>query len=74
MLIPNKLCQKSFIDNIHPGIQKIIFLGGRINFEGPNITKGGSSRNGCLILINDSTKIKAHRYINLSQIKKEVKE
>ena len=69
MLIPNKLCQKTFVDNINPNIETMVFLGGRINFEGPNIVKGGSSRNGCLILVNQAEAQYKFRSINLSQIK-----
>jgi hypothetical protein len=69
MLIPNKLCQKTFCDNINPHIQELVFLGGRINFEGPNIVKGGSSRNGCLLLINKAEGLNRFMSINLSEIK-----
>jgi len=72
MLIPNKLCQKSFIESIHPFIQTIVFIGGRVNFEGPNITKGGSSRSGSIILINEPSGIREWAYINLCELKKEV--
>ena len=74
MLIPNKLCQKVFCDHINPYLETVVFLGGRINFEGPNIVKGGSSRTGCLILVNTPKKIKVIDSINLSDIKRTVNE
>lgn len=71
MLVPNKLCQKTFVDKINPKIQEIVFLGGRINFEGPNTVKGGTSRNGCFLLINKPKAAAQYRFgsINLSDIK-----
>lgn len=69
MLIPNKLCQKTFVNHINPYIETLVFLGGRINFEGPNIVKGGSSRNGCLILVNQASAQYKFKSINLSDIK-----
>ena len=74
MIIPNKLCQKSFVLKVNPFIQKIVFLGGRVNFEGPNSTKGGSSRTGTIILINEPSGKKIMYSVNLSDIKKEVLE
>ena len=46
-LLPNKLCQKGFVLNVVPHFDEVILLGGRINFEGPYSTKGGTSMNGC---------------------------
>ena len=68
MLLPNKLCQKTFIENIHPYIQRIVFLGGRVNFTGPNIVKGGSSRSGCIILINEPSGIREWGFINICDV------
>jgi hypothetical protein len=70
MLIPNKLCQKSLVENVNPYIETLVFLGGRINFEGPFVTKGGSSRTGCLLLINGlDDSLSGLFSINLSEIK-----
>jgi len=55
MLIPNKLNHVKIQKNGFDLIDKIIFLGGRVNFKSSFSTKGGSSRNGSIILIQDQT-------------------
>tara|TARA_R100000808_G_C2126371_1_gene136547 strand:+ start:473 stop:1054 length:582 start_codon:yes stop_codon:yes gene_type:complete len=75
MLIPNKLTVVGLQDECTIGTQPIwndtIFLGGRICFEGPNIVKGGSSRNGCVLLIQRSFGVLNHtvEFIPLKRIK-----
>ena len=75
MLIPNKLCfvklQKLSFDKI----SKIICLGGRVNFISSFSIKGGSSRNGSIILIqeNNSNENITIEFKLLSQIKEEFK-
>jgi len=55
ILMPNKLTNVQLQNECTLGVFPIwndtIFLGGRINFEGPNVVKGGASRNGCVLLI-----------------------
>jgi phage N-6-adenine-methyltransferase len=50
MLIPNKLNQVFFSKHFHQ-IHHIIFLGGRVNFEGPFSTSGGASMSGSIITV-----------------------
>lgn len=50
MLMPMKLCQVALSEYII-SICDITFLGGRINFVGPYSCKGGSSRNGCVVVV-----------------------
>ena len=75
MLIPNKLTvvelQKECTIGVNPMWNDIIFLGGRINFEGPNVVKGGASRNGCVLLIQRSYGVlrNSMEFIPLSRIK-----
>lgn len=73
-LLPNKLCQVGFVNNVNRSFDEIIFLGGRINFDSIYSTPGGTSKNGCFIgIVKPLSKIKhyaTYRSINLSQIKK----
>ena len=55
ILIPNKLTHVKIIENAFSLIDRMIILGGRINFISDYAVKGGTSRNGNLILIQDST-------------------
>lgn len=55
MLIPNKLNHVKIQKNGFNLIDRIIFLGGRVDFKSQYSTKGGASRNGSIILIQDST-------------------
>lgn len=55
MLIPNKLNHVKIQKNGFNLIDRIIFLGGRVDFKSQYWTKGGASRNGSIILIQDST-------------------
>ncbi len=50
MLVPNKITQVKFQKVIHL-VDKMIILGGRVNFESIYSVKGGTSRNGSIILI-----------------------
>tara|TARA_B100000963_G_scaffold281489_1_gene249998 strand:- start:1609 stop:2130 length:522 start_codon:yes stop_codon:yes gene_type:complete len=54
MLIPNKLNHVKIQKNAFTLIDKIIFLGGRVDFKSEFAVKGGASRNGSIILIQDS--------------------
>lgn len=51
ILIPNKITQVSFHDKSSNKFDSMIILGGRVNFDSIYSTKGGSSRNGSIILI-----------------------
>ena len=50
MLIPNKLCQ-CFISKYVSDFDRLIFIGGRIDFSGPYSCSGGASRSGSVIII-----------------------
>ena len=53
MLLPNKLCSRGYVTQVNNRLDHIIYLGGRINFEGPYACKGGASMNGCFVGIMD---------------------
>lgn len=55
MLIPNKLNHVKIQKQCNGLIDNIIFLGGRVDFKSQYATKGGASRNGSIILIQNST-------------------
>jgi len=57
-LLPNKLCQKSFCVNVNNNFDEIHLLGGRINFESPYSSPGGTSMNGCFLGVIRSDKSK----------------
>ena len=61
-LLPNKLCQKSFCVNVNHHFDEIHMLGGRINFESPFSTPGGTSMNGCFLGIMRSNIMKKNEY------------
>lgn len=54
MCVPNKICYVQLQQNSWSKINKIIALGGRVDFTSEFSTKGGASRSGSLILIQDS--------------------
>lgn len=75
MLLPNKLCSKSYCEKINIHFDEIICLGGRINFESPYAAKGGTSMNGCFLGIMYGDVMKKNEYpvvksLTLAQIKK----
>ena len=69
ILIPNKITQVKFQNKCSDLIDKMIFLGGRVNFISKFSVKGGSSRNGSIILIQ-SPKFKGFEFIRLRDLKK----
>lgn len=69
MLIPNKLTQVKFQNNAKGMIDKIIFLGGRVDFDSPYSVKGGSSRMGSVILIQWEGQ-NGFDFVKLSDLKK----
>ena len=76
MLIPNKLNHVKIQKNGFDLIDRIIFLGGRVDFDSPYSTKGGSSRNGSIILIQDQTLNDYEKQFSfklLSELKEEFK-
>ena len=76
MLIPNKLNHVKIQKNGFDLIDEIIFLGGRVDFKSPYATKGGASRNGSIILIQDSTLNEHEKKFSfklLSELKEEYK-
>ena len=48
-LLPNKLCQVGWHYNVLPYMDDIIFLSGRVDFDGPYKATRGSSRYGSLL-------------------------
>lgn len=52
-LLPNKLANKAWVNLILPHFTEIMFIGGRINFEGPNAAPAAKSRHGCFLGIID---------------------
>lgn len=69
MLIPNKLTQVKFQNRCKGLIDRMIFLGGRVDFDSPFAVKGGSSRMGSVILIQWQGK-KGFDFVKLSDLKK----
>ena len=69
MLIPNKLTQVKLQDHCSELIDKIIFLGGRVNFDSPYAVRGGTSRMGSVILIQ-SPDFSGFEFIRLKDLKK----
>lgn len=75
MLLPNKLCSKSYCEKVNIHFDEIICLGGRINFDSPYSVKGGTSMNGCFlgIMCGDVTEKNEYpvvKSLTLSEIKK----
>jgi hypothetical protein len=69
MIIPNKITQVKFQNRCKNLIDKMIFLGGRVNFESIYSVKGGSSRNGSIILIQAEGE-SGFEFVLLSDLKK----
>lgn len=73
MCIPtSKLCQVFFSSRIEQ-INEIVFLGGRVNFEGPFQVKGGSSRSGTVIIIQRPRVIPSNICITWSALLSDLK-
>ena len=68
MLIPNKLTQVKFQNGCKNKIDKMIFLGGRVNFDSPYSVKGGTSRMGSVILIQKMGET-GFSFVKLSDLK-----
>lgn len=73
MIIPNKLNHVKIQKEALNLIDKIIFLGGRVDFKSQFSVKGGASRNGSVILIQDYklSNNKKFEYKLLSEIKED---
>ena len=48
-LLPNKLSEVRWVNEINDHFDQIIMLGGRVNFEGPHTVKQGATRWGCFL-------------------------
>ena len=48
-LLPNKLSEVRWVNEINSHFSRIIMLGGRIDFSGPHSVKAGASRWGCFL-------------------------
>jgi hypothetical protein len=80
MLIPNKLNFVKIQKECSHTFDKLIFLGGRVDFYSPYSVKGGASRNGSVLVIqyenNDDRDIelsKYNEYFLLSELKERFK-
>lgn len=73
-LLPNKLCNKAWVEQVYPHLQQIIFLGGRINFEGPNAAPAAKSRHGCFLGIIDGLANKQIEAITVKKMKQQVRD
>lgn len=71
LLIPNKLNYVEIQKQCSHTFDKIIFLGGRVDFSSPYAVKGGASRNGSILIIQSMTIDKNNEYVLLSDLKKE---
>ncbi len=71
MLIPNKLNVVSLQKGCSHTFDKLIFLGGRVDFPSPYAVKGGASRNGSVLVIQSvkDTFFSVSEYILLSELK-----
>jgi len=71
MLIPNKLNVVSLQKGCSHTFDKLIFLGGRVDFPSPYAVKGGASRNGSVLVIQSvkDALFSASEYILLSELK-----
>ena len=67
ILIPNKLCTKKLTEHLKK-IDGFIFLGGRVNFKSEFSCRGGSSRNGSVILIQDQFRFKRVTYVQFKTL------
>ncbi len=57
--------------DIQGDIDKLIFLGGRVDFPSPYAVKGGASRNGSVLVVQSGKDalLSASEYILLSELK-----
>lgn len=71
MLIPNKLNVVSLQKGCSHTFDKLIFLGGRVDFPSPYAVKGGASRNGSVLVIQSvkDALFSKSEYILLSELK-----
>ena len=75
MLIPNKMTVVSLQKGCSHTFDKLIFLGGRVDFPSPYAVKGGASRNGSVLVIQSvkDALFSASEYILLSELKERFK-
>jgi hypothetical protein len=69
LLIPNKLTQVAFQNECKNLIDRIIFFGGRVDFPSSYATKGGTSRNGTILIVQHQNSYGVS-WALLSEIKK----
>lgn len=67
VLMPNKTCQV-FFNELYCYFDKLIFLGGRLDFSGPYSSKGGTSMQGTIIGIQ-TPKNSLLNYPNIEALK-----
>lgn len=73
-LLPNKLCNKAWVEQVFPHLHTIIFLGGRINFEGPNAAPAAKTRHGCFLgIIDRCSQVPQVSAITIKQMKRDVR-
>ena len=75
MLIPNKLNVVTLQKGCSHTFDKLIFLGGRVDFPSPYAVKGGASRNGSVLVIQSvkDALFSASEYTLLSELKERFK-
>ena len=70
ILIPNKLNHVKIQKETKGMINKLVFLGGRVNFDSIYSVKGGSSRNGSVIIVQTYFLDNSIDFVLLSDLKK----
>jgi len=75
-LLPNKITEVSWVEQVDPWFAEVTILGGRVDFSGPHSVKGGASRWGCIIAtIGEHTHTHSiWSQVTLKELKKREKE
>ena len=71
-LLPNKLCEVAWVNNVNGFFEKLVMLGGRVDFSGPYSVKKGTTRFGTFIGIlgKNNGNAPAMESITLRELKK----
>lgn len=70
-LLPNKLCEVAWVNNVNGFFENLIMLGGRVDFSGPYSVKKGATRFGTFlgVLGKHNENIPAMESITLRELK-----
>lgn len=70
-LLPNKLCEVAWVNNVNGFFENLIMLGGRVDFSGPYSVKKGTTRFGTFlgVLGKHNENIPAMESITLRELK-----